>query len=150
MECIGKYFETENEEKSANAGIESGMHLLIKLLDNVPVNSKVTLETIDFLYVNSKFIRPLSFWGESKRHFLLDKSLNDIAYYLRKIVLNETDYDISYRYKSMKVLFNLAVAKGSLKNLLDFVQLTQLFNDPDNILDLVITVLTIELRIEPI
>jgi len=126
------------------------MHLLIKLLDNVPVNSKVTLETIDFLYVNSKFIRPLSFWGESKRYFLLDKSLNDIAFYLRKIVLNENDYDISYRYKSMKVLFNLAVAKGSLKNLLDFVQLTQLFNDPDNILDLVITVLTIELRIEPI
>ena len=123
-----------NEEKSVNSGLEAGMHILIKLLDNVPINSKITLETIDFLYVNSKFIRPLSFWGESKRHFLLDKSLNDIATYLRKIISDEKDYDISYRYK---ILFNLSVAKGSLKNLLEFVHLTELFNDPENILDLV-------------
>ena len=101
------------------------------------MSSKVTLETIDFLYVNTKFIRPLSFWGETKRHVLLDKSLNDIASYLRKIITNEKDYDINYRYKSMKVLFNLAVAKGSLKNLLEFVHLTQLFNDAEHILDLV-------------
>ena len=113
------------------------MHIIIKLLDNVPVNSTITLDTIDFLYINSKFIRPLSFWGESKRHFLLDKSLNDICNYLRKIILNETNYDISNRYKSMKILFNLAVAKGSLKNLLEFVHLTEVFNDTENLLDLV-------------
>lgn len=113
------------------------MHILIKLLDNVPISSKVTLETIDFLYVNTKFIRPLSFWGEAKRDFVLDKSLNDISNYLRKIITNEKDYDINYRYKSMKILFNLAVAKGSLKNLLEFVHLTQLFKDAENILDMV-------------
>jgi hypothetical protein len=125
------------EEKSAYAGIETGLHLIIKLLDNVPSSNKLTLETIDFLYVNSKFIRPLSFWGETKKHFLLDKSLNDVSNYLRRIITNDKEYDINYRYKSMKILFNLAVAKGSLRNLLDFVNLTQLFNDTEHILDLV-------------
>ena len=37
----------------------------------------------------------------------------------------------------MKILFNLAVAKGSLKNLLEFVHLTEVFNDTENLLDLV-------------
>ena len=137
-----------NEEKSINSGLETGMHILIKLLDNVPIESKITPETIDFLYVNTKFVRPLSFWGETKRYFLLDKSLNDIANYLRKIIVNDKNYEISFRYKALKILFNLAVAKGSLKNLLDFVHLTEIFNDAENVLDLVRIKLKIELRVK--
>jgi len=134
VECIAKYFESLKEENAPNAGLESALPIFIKLLDEVSTNNiKLKEETLDFLVANTKFIRPLAFWGETKRYFVLDKSLNEVVNYLKKIISDKKE-NPSFRFKSFKILFNLGLAKGSLKNLLEFVEL---YKEIDERIDLV-------------
>ena len=71
---------------------------------------------------NNKFIRPLSFYGETKEYFILDKALDKIIDFLKEIISDEKEKDIN-KMKALKIIFNLALAKGSLKNLLDVISL---------------------------
>ena len=99
------------------------MNLFIRLLDDSSdKNTKLKGETLDFLVNNSRFLRPLAFWGETKKHFMLDKSLNEIVNYVKKVISNKNEESV-LRLKALKVLINLGLAKGSLKNLLDLVDL---------------------------
>ncbi len=68
----------------------------------------------------SLFVRPLGLLGESKKHFILDKSLIDIINNLKKII-GDGKEKAENKYKAFKKLLNLGLAKGSLKNLLDLV-----------------------------
>ena len=69
---------------------------------------------------NNKFIRPLSFYGETKEHFILDKALDKIIEYLKELITDKNEKDIN-KIKALKIIFNLALAKGSIKNLLDVI-----------------------------
>lgn len=134
LECITKYFESvQDEDQVSKVNLELGMNLLIRLLDDIcDKNPKLKEDTLDFLMNNSLFIRPLAFWGETKKHFVLDKSLNDITNHLKKIIADKEEKPDN-KYKAFKVLLNLGLAKGSLKNLLDFVDY---FRYIDNYVDL--------------
>jgi len=95
-------------------------------------------ETLNFLVANTKFIRPLAFWGETKRYFVLDKSLNEVSNYLKRIIQDKQE-NKETKFKALKVLFNLGLAKGSIKNLLEFVELNK---EIEERLDFVIYLLT--------
>jgi alpha-tubulin suppressor-like RCC1 family protein len=123
LDCIAKYFESlsKDEDKVGKANLELGMNLFIRLLDDISGKTpKLKEETLNFLVSNSIFLRPLAFWGETKNHFILDKSLNDISNYLKKIIADKSETPVN-KYKAFKVLLNFGFAKGSLRNLLDFV-----------------------------
>jgi len=52
---------------------------------------------------------------------MLDKSLDSIIEYLKEIIEDEKETELN-KMKSLKIIFNLALAKGSLKNLLDVIE----------------------------
>ena len=122
IECITKYFNSAIQDKTRINLNSIGINLFIKLFSDLSKgNIKIKEENLDFLLENSKFIRPLAFWGESKEHFILDKSLDSIIEYLKEIILDEKETELN-KMKSLKIIFNLALAKGSLKNLLDVIE----------------------------
>ena len=85
-------------------------------------NVQIKEKNLDFMLENNKFIRPLSFYGETKEYFILDKALDKIIDFLKEIISDEKEKDIN-KMKALKIIFNLALAKGSLKNLLDVISL---------------------------
>lgn len=129
LECIAKYFDSLQEDNTHKFDLEIGMNLFVKMLGEIAdKNLRLKEETLDFLLSNSQFIRPLSFWGETKRHFILDKSLNELIFYLKKIISDKNE-NSSFRQKAFKILLNLGLAKGSLKNLLDFTDAYQFIDE---------------------
>ena len=123
LDCMAKYFEKE-EDKDAKITYDLGMNLFVKMLDDQTLtnkNKKLKEEALDFMLNSLVFIRPLNFYGETKQFFLLDKSLDQIVNYLKKII-SDPEEEKLLRIKAQKILLNLALAKGSLKNLLDFVK----------------------------
>ena len=122
IECITKYFNSAIQDKTKINLNSIGINLFIKLFSDISKGDvKIKEKNLDFLLENSKFIRPLAFWGESKEHFMLDKSLDSIIEYLKEIIEDENETELN-KMKSLKIIFNLALAKGSLKNLLDVIE----------------------------
>ena len=130
IECISKYFDSimiNNKDKIDFNSI--GINLFIKLISDISKgNVQIKEKNLDFMLENNKFIRPLSFYGETKEHFILDKALDKIIDYLKEIIYDEKEKDIN-KIKSLKIIFNLALAKGSLKNLLDVISLLDKINN---------------------
>ena len=121
IECISKYFDSIilNKDKIDTNSI--GINLFIKLVSDISKGDvHIKEKNLDFMLDNIKFIRPLSFYGETKDHFVLDKTLDKIIDYLKEIIEDQKETDIN-KMKSLKIIFNLALAKGSLKNLLDVI-----------------------------
>ena len=124
IKCITNYFN--NEMKNSNYNNNNfkntiGINLFIKFLSEISKeNVKIKEENLNFLLNNSKFIRPLNFFGESKDFFILDKSLDTIIDYLKELIDDKNEKEIN-KIKALKIIFNLALAKGSLKNLLDVI-----------------------------
>ena len=121
IECISKYFDSIMINKDKIDTNSIGINLFIKLVSDISKgNVHIKEKNLDFMLENIKFIRPLSFYGETKDHFVLDKTLDKIIEYLKEIITDEKEKDIN-KMKSLKIIFNLALAKGSLKNLLDVI-----------------------------
>ncbi len=124
LDCMAKYFESNNVENNSKILYDLGMNLFVKMLEDQTLtnsNKKLKEETLDFMLNSLIYVRPLNFYGETKDFFMLDKSLDQIVNYLKKII-NESFEDKNLHMKAYKILLNLALAKGSLKNLLDFVK----------------------------
>ena len=121
IECISKYFDSIMPNKDKIDANSIGFNLFIKLVSDISKgNIQLKEKNLDFMLENSKFIRPLSFYGETKDHFILDKALDKIIDYLKELISDEKEKDIN-KMKALKIIFNLALAKGSLKNLLDVI-----------------------------
>jgi hypothetical protein len=130
LDCMGKYFETSAGTES-KALYDLGMNLFVKMLEDetlTKTNKKLKGETLDFMLNTMVYVRPLNFFGETKDFFMLDKSLDQIVNYLKKIISDPTEEKIM-RIKAYKILLNMGLAKGSLKNLLDFVKLYDHLDD---------------------
>ena len=121
IECISKYFDSLNKNKDKLDTSSLGINLFIKLVSDISKgNVQIKEKNLDFMLENNKFIRPLSFYGETKEHFMLDKALDKIIEYLKEMISDEKEKDIN-KMKALKIIFNLALAKGSIKNLLDVI-----------------------------
>ena len=121
IECISKYFDSIMINKDKVDTNSLGINLFIKLVSDISKgNVQIKEKNLDFMLENNKFIRPLSFYGETKDHFILDKALDKIIDYLKDIISDENEKNIN-KMKALKIIFNLALAKGSLKNLLDVI-----------------------------
>ena len=121
IECISKYFDSIMVNKDKIDTNSIGINLFIKLVSDISKGDvHIKEKNLDFMLDNIKFIRPLSFYGETKDHFVLDKTLDKIIDYLKEIIDDEKEKDIN-KMKALKIIFNLALAKGSLKNLLDVI-----------------------------
>ena len=121
IECISKYFDSIMTDKDKVNINNIGINLFIKLVSDISKgNVQIKEKNLDFMLENNKFIRPLSFYGETKDYFILDKALDKIIDYLKEIISDEKEKDIN-KMKALKIIFNLALAKGSLKNLLDVI-----------------------------
>jgi len=130
LDCMAKYFESNNETQS-KVLYDMGMNLFVRMLEDqtlVNSNKKLKEETLDFMLNSMIFVRPLNFYGETKDFFMLDKSLDQIVNYLKKIIIDDKE-EKNLRIKAYKIMLNLALAKGSLKNLLDFVKYYDYIND---------------------
>ena len=120
IECISKYFDSLAKNKEKIDG-NLGINLFIKLVSDISKgNVAIKEKNLDFMLENNKFIRPLSFYGETKEHFILDKALDKIIEYLKELISDPTEKDLN-KMKALKIIFNLSLAKGSLKNLLDVI-----------------------------
>ena len=121
IECISKYFDSLMKNKDKIDTSSLGINLFIKLVSDISKgNVQIKEKNLDFMLENNKFIRPLSFYGETKEHFILDKALDKIIEYLKEMINDEKEKDIN-KMKALKIIFNLALAKGSIKNLLDVI-----------------------------
>ena len=121
IECISKYFDSIMINKDKVDTNSLGINLFIKLVSDISKgNVQIKEKNLDFMLENNKFIRPLSFYGETKEHFILDKALDKIIDYLKDIISDDNEKNIN-KMKALKIIFNLALAKGSLKNLLDVI-----------------------------
>jgi hypothetical protein len=131
LDCIGKFFESAdaNDDKLNTANLELGMNLFTRLLDDISSKTpKLKEDTLNFLSTNSVFLRPFVFFGGTKKHFILDKSLDEITTYLKKIISDKDETPVN-KYKAFKVLLNFGFAKASLRNLLDFVDYFKYIED---------------------
>ena len=123
IDCISKYFDSIKGNKDKINYDSLGINLFIKLVSDISKgNVQIKEKNLDFMLENNKFIRPLSFYGETKEYFILDKALDKIIDFLKEIISDEKEKDIN-KMKALKIIFNLALAKGSLKNLLDVISL---------------------------
>ena len=121
IECISKYFDSLGKNKDKIDIGSLGINLFIKLVSDISKgNVQIKEKNLDFMLENNKFIRPLSFYGETKEHFILDKALDKIIEYLKELISDKNEKDIN-KIKALKIIFNLALAKGSIKNLLDVI-----------------------------
>ena len=121
IECISKYFDSLIKNKDKVDVNSLGINLFIKLVSDISKgNVQIKEKNLDFMLENNKFIRPLSFYGETKEHFILDKALDKIIEYLKELITDKNEKDIN-KIKALKIIFNLALAKGSIKNLLDVI-----------------------------
>ena len=121
IECISKYFDSLRKNKDKVDIGSLGINLFIKLVSDISKgNVQIKEKNLDFMLENNKFIRPLSFYGETKEHFMLDKALDKIIDYLKELISDKNEKDIN-KIKALKIIFNLALAKGSIKNLLDVI-----------------------------
>ena len=121
IECISKYFDSLGKNKDKVDVGSLGINLFIKLVSDISKgNVQIKEKNLDFMLENNKFIRPLSFYGETKEHFMLDKALDKIIEYLKELISDKNEKDIN-KIKALKIIFNLALAKGSIKNLLDVI-----------------------------
>ena len=121
IECISKYFDSLIKNKDKIDVNSLGFNLFIKLVSDISKgNVQIKEKNLDFMLENNKFIRPLSFYGETKEHFMLDKALDKIIEYLKELISDKNEKDIN-KMKALKIIFNLALAKGSIKNLLDVI-----------------------------
>lgn len=131
LDCMAKYFESNKEPNEKKIFYDLGMSLFVRMLEDqtlTKANKKLKEETLDFMLNSLIFVRPLNFYGETKEYFMLDNSLDQIVNYLKKIISDENE-EKNLRIKSYKILLNLALAKGSLKNLLDFVKFYDYLDD---------------------
>ena len=121
IECISKYFDSLIKNKDKIDVNSLGINLFIKLVSDISKgNVQIKEKNLDFMLENNKFIRPLSFFGETKEHFMLDKALDKIIEYLKELIVDKNEKDVN-KMKALKIIFNLALAKGSIKNLLDVI-----------------------------
>ena len=121
IECISKYFDSLGKNKDKIDIGSLGINLFIKLVSDISKgNVQIKEKNLDFMLENNKFIRPLSFYGETKEHFILDKALDKIIEYLKELISDKNEKGIN-KIKALKIIFNLALAKGSIKNLLDVI-----------------------------
>ena len=121
IECISKYFDSLIKSKDKIDTNTLGINLFIKLVSDISKgNVQIKEKNLDFMLENNKFIRPLSFYGETKEHFMLDKALDKIIEFLKELISDKNEKDIN-KMKALKIIFNLALAKGSIKNLLDVI-----------------------------
>ena len=97
------------------------LNIFLKLLNNLSsTSSSIKSSNIDFLLNHIKLLRPASFFGITKENISIDKAFDSIIDYLKKIVTDPSS-DLTERIKSLKIMLNMALAKGSLKNLIDVI-----------------------------
>ena len=114
---IDRYFH--NEVKSNMDYI--CLNIFLKLLNNLSsTSSSIKSSNLDFLLNHIKLLRPASFFGITKENISIDKAFDSIIDYLKNIVTDPSN-DLTERIKSIKVMLNMALAKGSLKNLIDVI-----------------------------
>ena len=108
IECISKYFDSIMINKDKVDTNSLGINLFIKLVSDISKgNVQIKEKNLDFMLENNKFIRPLSFYGETKDHFILDKALDKIIDYLKDIISDDNEKNIN-KMKALKIIFNLA------------------------------------------